>query len=92
MKTQKTSASTDGTNCAMANPIEVCRNLEMCRKAILALSAASTLPLDPKDVISSLEDAIVYFAIILGDDQPEVIHSVLDEIGFTGVRSFDGEF
>ena len=92
MKTQKTSASTDGTNCAMANSIEVCRNLEMCRKDIIAISAATTLPFDPEDVISSLEDAIVDFAIILGDDQPTSIHSILDEIGFTGVRSFDGEF
>lgn len=92
MKAQKTPASTFGANYIMANPIEVCRNLEMCRKDILALSAASTLPLNPKDVISSLEDAIVYFAIILGDDQPEAIHSILDEIGFTGVRSFDEEF
>lgn len=76
----------------MANPIEVCRTLEICRKDILALNAASTLPLDSRDVISSLEDAIVDFAIILGNDQPEAIHSILDEIGFTGVRSFDGEF
>lgn len=92
MKAQKTPASTFGANYIMANPIEVCRNLEMCRKDILALNAVSTLPFDPKDLVSSIEDAIVDFAIILGNDQPEAIHSILDEISFTGVRLFDGEF
>lgn len=92
MKKKDTTTPISSGNSTMANPIEVCRNLEMCRKDIIALSAASTLPLNPKDVISSLEDAIVYFAIILGDDQPTAIHTILDEIGFSGVRSFDGEF
>lgn len=92
MKKKDTTTPISSGNSTMANPIEVCRNLEMCRKDILAINAATTLPFDPEDVISSLEDAIVDFAIILGNDQPEAIHSILDEIGFTGVRSFDGEF
>lgn len=90
MEKKTTTPITSARN-SMANSIEICRNLEMCRKGILSLEVASALPLNPKDVISSLEDAIVDFAIILGNDQPESIHSILDEIGFTGVRSFDGE-
>ena len=91
MEKKKTTSISSGKS-TMANPIEVCRNLEMCRKDIIAISAATTLPFGPEDVISSLEDAIVDFAIILGNDQPEAIHSILDDIGFTGVRSFDEEF
>ena len=91
MEKKTTTPITSARN-SMANSIEICRSLEMCRKGILVLEAASALPHSLKDVISSLEDAIVDFAIILGNDQSDDIHSILDEISFTGVRSFDGEF
>ncbi|MCQ2148284.1 MAG: hypothetical protein MJZ16_12345 [Bacteroidales bacterium] len=72
-----------------ATSIEVCHNLEECRKSIISLQPISDYQFSVKDVIESLESAIVEFAAVIGNDDPKTIHSILDSIDYTGVRNFD---
>ena len=78
-------------NSDQATSIEACRSVEMCRKHIIDNQSSDSFRNDLRCVISSLEEAIVGYAIILGKDNPAEINAILDEIGYTGPRNFDEE-
>lgn len=75
----------------MASLLEVCRSLESCHKVIVSINPSTPFKLTLDQIIANIDDAVFDLATILGDDDPERMSSILNEIEYAGTRSNDHE-
>lgn len=83
MKMKNYSPNTSGKY-GKANSIEICQTIESCRQAIMSCKISYSYRLTIEHVINSLDDAIYDFASIIAEDDPVIIKSILNEIGYIG--------